>query len=240
MDKDSVYLDAFLMLIFGPDAPSWATAHACKRVQLEKYTALGQLDTVVQFKDGVIAIENKPWAHDQENQVTRYVEWLKKSENYLLVFLSNREPSADSIKLDQLTKLRESNQYRQLSYHEAIFWLQAGFEKTKAIGVRVFVEELIKFIRTRVNRELEMNESNEIGEAILKSPDNIEAAFLINQSWTEAKGRLIDRLRKPLEERCSEHEWQVKFDDFMKTGRKGAGFDFYFYRDQNPLIRLRF
>ncbi len=58
-----------------------------------------------------LAIENKPWAGDQQNQVTDYLDFLKeKYRKFLLVYLSaqGQGPSDWSIKQDDLRKWKDN------------------------------------------------------------------------------------------------------------------------------------
>ncbi|WP_228669743.1 PD-(D/E)XK nuclease family protein [Dickeya parazeae] len=57
-----------------------------------------KIDLLLTFLDGVIAIENKPWAADQENQLRDYALWLNKRERpWTLIYLCNHEPSELSL-----------------------------------------------------------------------------------------------------------------------------------------------
>ena len=93
-----VFLDLFLARI---EAAAWVGSDRCHSVVAEKVIENGRrIDIYLKFDSGVIGIENKPWAGDQNQQLKAYADWLKKDandRNWLLIFFSNRDPSEKSI-----------------------------------------------------------------------------------------------------------------------------------------------
>jgi PD-(D/E)XK nuclease superfamily len=87
--QGSFFLDAFLKIL--SDKSGWeANAKDFLKVELEKQ-ANGQrrIDIYLEFKNGIIGIENKPWASDQDTQLTDYATYLEKTagnKDWLLVF----------------------------------------------------------------------------------------------------------------------------------------------------------
>ena len=87
----------------------------------------GQIDIVIDFDNKFgIAIENKPFAEDQDKQIMRYVEYLetKYSNNYLMIYLSSlgQKPSNKSISQREIKRI--GSKFSILSYLNIKDWLK--------------------------------------------------------------------------------------------------------------------
>lgn len=198
-----LFLDIFLKRIGGAD---WTAGARCLSVEREKRTNKNRrIDVYLEFDNGLIGIENKPWDRDGHRQLWDYAKWLRRAarhrsrQSWLLVYLSNSDPDPCSISLKRREQLKEGRRFVQMNYHEAVEWLEEGAAYTKAPTVRVFVDELVKFIRTNINSELDMSEELQIKETLLASSENLEAAFLIAQSLDAVKRHLISKLKTDIE-----------------------------------------
>lgn len=228
-----LFLDMFLNRIGAAD---WAATSRCQKVSPEKMIDNGRkIDIYVEFDQGLVGIENKPWAGDQPQQLSDYAKWLKKAtSNWILVFLSNREP--DPLSITEEEQKSFPGHFIKMDYHSVIEWLEAGAAKTKALTVRVFIDELVKFIRTHVNGELDMSEELEIRNTVLASKENLEAAFLVAQSLDKVKENLISRLKGDLEKKLGQNyllSW-----DF--SAAKYSGFKILSDKQQNKMLRFEF
>lgn len=242
-----LYLELFLSALWGEDTPrpAWLNASQLKCVQMEKVLdAQRRLDIYVEFEQGAIGIENKPWAGDQWKQLTDYANWLSRASpegNFMLVFLSNRDPSEDSISEGARAKLEEDSRYARLDYSQVIDWLQAGAEKTQSLTVRLFIEQLILFVRLSINQELDMDELNEVSKTIVDSDQNIEAAFHVQRALGSAKDVLIKSLHDELQQFANSKQISLVFDlKQLLRGERFAGFSFYLFCGQDKRKALRF
>lgn len=210
-----VFLDTFLKGI--GTSPAWASAAEDCRVLTEKQ-ANGQrrIDIYLDFpKDGVIGIENKPWAGDQNQQLTDYAAFLKKAagnRKWLLIYLSNRDPSEESIKAVERKELEEVGQFVRLEYVYIIKWLNECACKSKSIVVRIFIEELEKFIQTEINGDLDMSDEQEMKSVILRSTDNLRSAFHVSKAIDSVKKELLENFRKALEVNLTSHSMKLGWD----------------------------
>jgi hypothetical protein len=218
------------------------------QVSLEKQ-ANGQrrIDIYLRFKNGeIIGIENKPWAWDQENQLKDYAEFIKKEangKNWLLIYLSNNDPSNSEYSIDKKHReaLEESGRFIWLDYEGLIEWLEFCSQKSKALVVRVFIEELAKFIRMEINGELDMSEELEVKNIILKSNESIQSAFRISNVIKAAKEDLLMKFRNDLKEKLNANGFELVWDDSMPKGWKSyAGFGVKFNKEQNLYLRFEF
>ncbi len=241
--QGSTFLQAFVEKIC--ISPKWIQSHEYCEVFTEKQ-ANGQrrIDVYLAFKDGLIGIENKPWAGDQERQLIDYAEYLKvsaKSENWLLLYLCNDEPSDESIPKSDRQRLEESGNFLSFNYQQLIDWLEICRAKTKSLNVQIFIEELIKFVRVNVNGELEMSEENEVCATILSSKEKLGSAFQIFKAIDGAKRELLSRFKDDLKSEFDSAGFHLVWDkDLITNWRSGVGFGVKFDERQNVYLRFDF
>ena len=89
-----------------------------------------RIDIWIEFSEFTIAIENKIWAYDQENQLLDYSNFLKRQagEKFLLIYLNpyGLNPSEKSISKKELQNL---GKYVQIwSYKKDLFELMDSWE----------------------------------------------------------------------------------------------------------------
>ncbi len=81
-----------------------------------------RIDVCVSFGGNCLAIENKPYAGDQPNQVRDYLDWLRTCfENHALIYLSpsGEPPSADSVDLTDLQGREDGGHFKIMPYSSA-------------------------------------------------------------------------------------------------------------------------
>jgi PD-(D/E)XK nuclease superfamily len=240
--QGSLFLKEFLKTILG-EGSHWETkANDLVNIVLEKQ-ANGQrrIDIYLEFQNGIIGIENKPWAGCQDNQLSDYADYLQSNsggKNWLLVFLSKRDPENRSITTERRDELENDGRYIQLNYTEIVGWLEICAFKANAPVVRVFIEELAKFIRTYINGEVEMSDANEIKSAVLKSPKALDSAFQIYKAMDDVKKELLKKFRYDLNIGLKEKDFNL-INWTMGTGEKPIGFDVQFC-DIKQSLNLRF
>lgn len=189
-----------------------------------------RIDIHLQFMSGeVIGIENKPWAGDQLNQLSDYAKHLKDQaidKEWLLIYLCNSEPDINSISQDERNKLESQGRILTLTYKELIDWLQQCINITKANVVRVFIEELIKFIKKEINREADMELTNQLSIVI---QNHFDVAMQIANSIDEVKRNLLAKLKLDLSSKALEKgykfNWKNALDSKWST-YSGFGFNF--------------
>lgn len=203
--QGAVFLTAFAKLL----EQEWITGTNDWRVVTEQQ-ANGQrrMDVYLESANGdVIGIENKPWASDQPNQLKDYAEHLKiraGNKNWLLIYLGNNEPTGNSITEQDLEKLERN--FIHIDFHRLVDWLNDCAAQSRALVVRVFIEELAKFVRTNINGELEMSEEQEVIGEIRKSGGSIAAAFHVANAMTAFKRQLLQEFKVELENQLKEKE----------------------------------
>ena len=201
-----------------------------------------RIDIYLESSDGIIGIENKPWAIDQKDQLIDYANYLKEHhERWLLIYLGNGEPSAESITKENRERLTLSGNLICCNFFELSNWLDDCAIKTKALNVRVFVDEFNNFIRRNINGELDMSEEKEVLEEIRKSLSNISAAFHISNAMSKLKQDLLQLLHDQLETKFSENGFLLVWDNGMNSAwMKYTGFGVKFNSQQDKYLRFEF
>lgn len=216
----------------------------CNVVTEKQANGQRRIDIHLTFNEGLIGIENKPWAADQHLQLLDYANHLQESssgKNWLLLYLSNRPPSEDSLPPTKREQLEGDKNFIQCNYHELIEWLDACKAKSKALNVRIFLEELIKFIRININGELEMSEEIETSKTALASKQNLCAFFNILKATHGVRQNLLKNFRDHLENKLNTHGFYIAWDDSMNnTWKSCSGFGVKFLKDQDIYLRFEF
>lgn len=224
----------------------WATAENCESVTLEQLTEHGRrIDIVIRFRGGgLLALENKPWAGDQINQLNDYADYLaaqSTKNQWLLVYLSNREPDKASIDDNRREELEASGNFLRFSFRNAEAWLQEASEKTRAVKVRLFVEDLIQFVRTQVRGDADMSETLEVTQQILSTKESLESSFLISKSLQHVKNNLLERFEVCLENLMTENGFFLEIDlNSLKSGEVYTGFSIWFSKASENRAHLCF
>jgi PD-(D/E)XK nuclease superfamily len=246
-----LFLDGFLTLI------DWHKPPMNCKVQLEKQTFnQRRIDIYLEFDDGngLIGIENKPWAGDQPNQLIAYATYLRAAAQLMpwkLIYFCNQEPSTESFSMKDRDEFEKSGNYLQLTYTEIATWLEHTAAQTKALVVRVYVEELVKFIRKHINREADMSESNEAMTRILSKDHFLPAAFDVSNALPALKNQLILKLKTQLLSAAQGAEgvfidnnlhWNLEKTDWwnVSSTKKYTGFTFWLTTVRFERVALRF
>lgn len=239
-----VFLQLFLEVL-GLDTPSMPRlVHVATESQ-----ANGQrrIDIVVRADDFVIAIENKPWACDQDNQLRDYAAFVRSlpgvGENWRMVYLSNRKPEDRSLRAHERKGMAEDGHLVEVDFRQIAAWVDACAKEARALRIRVFLEELAKFIRRNINRELQMNEAEEVKKVVLASPENIESTMALTQAMSGVRIELLRQLRDGIREqiRRSEQVLQLVWEtDALESFKRYAGIGFKLHGDQDIQLRFEF
>ena len=146
----------------------------------------GQIDILIDFNGKyAIAIENKPFADDQDEQIIRYVDYLQNNynENYTMIYLSafGQPPTDDSLPKNEKEKLE--NKFIIISYQDIRNWLIETFNliNPKSKRLKLLINEFIEYIN------IDFLKINKIRYNMLNQTikENILDAFEIYKIWNE-------------------------------------------------------
>ena len=188
------------------------------RVTLEKQiTDDRRLDIYVDIDERLsLAIENKPWAGDQKNQVRDYLEWLKgQHSRFVLIYLSPRgePPDEYSVRLSALKKLEEGHLFVVMPYHDSGYWedefdgFRTNYSLTRWIADcrrQCDVDKLRWFLREAeiwCEREfggnaMEPVEMETISEFVRSSRQNMETALAVHDAWSRIRDQVCSEALK--------------------------------------------
>lgn len=143
-----------------------------------------RIDIYVKLKGFTIAIENKIWADDQNNQLRDYSTYLeqKSQGNYLLLYLNpyGLEPKPKSIKEKLKESLIEKNKLKIISYKDDIISLINNWLVIcEADNVSHFLKEFKKYLEIKFLGKNTLNMSKEL-RAIIHNNER-EVQQLVNE-----------------------------------------------------------
>ena len=224
--QSSLFLKGFLSLIekSGHDSPiTTGGSHHKVRVDYEvTIENRRKIDLLMTSSEGFIAIENKPWAADQENQLRDYALWLNKRERpWKLIYLCNQDPGEWTLPDNTPEALKQH--IITISWHEVVKWLNECLLHVRAGTVKIFVESLIKYINQSINGEFIMDNSRELSEIIRKDSYSIESAFMIFNQMNEVRNDLFKGFISDLNASFINHPYSIKISD-GDLSKRGTNF----------------
>ena len=193
-----------------------------------------------------LAIENKPYADDQENQVKDYLEYLgeKYDERFLLIYISptGEGPSEWGIRRTGLDKWKDRfaimpyhrDQEEQAEEFDAFRiphslsdWLGECRKNCEVDRLRWFLRDAEIFCqRTFGDQAMTTNSERKAAfDFVLSNLSNLETALAVSESWPDVRDNVCEKFLKGL---CSQIETEVKeklkeFADGMKVGHTYVG-----------------
>jgi hypothetical protein len=174
------------------------------RVEAERrHDGLRQIDLLLRapHNAGGICIENKLFARDQDKQLHDYhtcVRSVFPARAYLMVYLTPQErpPEPHSISSEELSGLRNTDQYINITYYCFITQL---IDDWIALAFPEKVKTFLKDWRSHLNRYLfgcsdtlsTSMAQEEIIKLLLENPALYQAASLIQKAYQPAAGQLL-------------------------------------------------
>lgn len=164
-------------------------------VRTEVPITRGRLDILIGMKNLTIAIENKPWAGDQNEQLKTYFAHFDKlgRGRYLVLYLTREgtEPSEQSLCKSAQHDRIGTGQLRLCAYSGEIQrWLEKCRLRCRADRVSTFLDEFCRYIRTTLEGIKDKTMSDHLVDEIAGSAEKVSAAMQV--------AFLIDSLRKKL------------------------------------------
>ena len=169
-----IFLQAFIDLLsnnFPHDLSSCRVARETSTAYISNNQR--RMDITLKFADEFeIAIENKPWDHEQKNQLQDYQEHLtrKYGEKFCLVYISGDGSPPVSITSDLKEKMLADGRLVVLTYAKhaekgsLLQWLESCYKECKAEKIRSFIKDFITYIEGEFENSYEDGEDGEDGE----------------------------------------------------------------------------
>jgi len=169
--QGDVFLRKFLEVLENFVKPEWLSFEnlALSQVKIEREHSTNnnrKIDIFLKFPEGVVAIENKLWAGEQEKQLEDYARYLEgMGDKFLLIYLDGLGRKAESIKQNLKEELKEKKKFIELSYGEFLLtWLRECLKECEADKVRWFLRDFISWIEENFEGEVKDERSEERGD----------------------------------------------------------------------------
>jgi hypothetical protein len=110
---------------------------------------LRRIDILADFGDSGLAIENKPWAGDQEDQISDYVSQLERqcAGKFVIVYLTRNAAKPTSLKSEEADRLLHEKKLLLWAYQgDLSSWLKQCYKECEAESVRVFLRNFVEYI----------------------------------------------------------------------------------------------
>ena len=188
-----------------------------------------RLDVAVHIDDRhCLAIENKPYAGDQENQIRDYLAWLRKRyERFLLIYLSPRgeAPSDYSVKRDDLPNDddKAAATFKIMPYHRTeggaedddfeLFridfgladWLRECRQHCDVERLRWFLREAETFCERQFGGStMTTGEHQIIKDFVLADDHNLTTAYAIQRAWPEIYAAVCSQFLETIAKRLKD------------------------------------
>jgi hypothetical protein len=217
--------DLFLRLFFSEIDIAYPSDTNRIEVDFEVATNKSRrIDIVVTFDNHFgLAIENKPWAYDQNKQLSDYAKHMesKFGENWCLIYLSGTDsnPKEDSATFAQIAEWKSKNQYQKINFRHIVEWLKNCEARCKADHVRHFLRDFIDYCENEFLGETNMVDADFINDYALKDKENLELALAFGQQMNAIKEKLFEKFLKDLESALS-----VALPDWKFWREHGLGY----------------
>lgn len=155
--------------------------------------SLRRIDIKIRFGNQFgLAIENKPWANDSEDQLRDYAKHLqnKYKDNWRLVYLSGdgSDPSKHSANKMEIAEWEDK--YQKKNFEFIVDWLKKCEMQCQATRVRHFLKDFIEYCQKIFLGEVNQVDANVVKKFILEE-QNFELAEVVSRQFIEIKKQLI-------------------------------------------------
>lgn len=227
----------------------------------EKITG-GRIDIILEDKNQIIIIENKPGYQDQPLQLIRYSNYAKTRRKPFKIFyltLDGRNIQEDEDHtLDELSvkgrniHFSKKHEYKEL-HNECVYypisfkknikeWIDKCLEKTR--GIPIIYQTLFQYLNTIkaiTNQPINDKMSTEIVDIILKDEDNFENYKVLFDSYNSVIKEVINNtVISVLHSIAEEFELELFVDDNFENGNIFTGFHFNNEKMNEKNVRIRF
>jgi hypothetical protein len=185
-----------------------------------------RIDILVQSSARMLAIENKPSAVDQPDQIARYLDFLDSSSlsEFQLVYLtpSGAPPSPLSISERDLRKRLGKKQVCLWAYrNELLVWLDKCRSACRADRVATFIDEFSGHVRKTFEGMRNMSDQDQLLAEVMRSNETVAAAMEVIIAAPAIRSRLTSMARGQVEEIARSEEWTLTWN---MSERRWTGF----------------
>jgi hypothetical protein len=222
--QGTAFLQAFFE-VFGINGVGRAAVATCARTEVITHSIpsnLRRIDILVRCGRFVLAIENKPFADFQEDQVPDYCGHLEKiaKGGFAIVILKGWSGQAPADQL--IVGGQRDERILDSDYSQVVEWLGLSLDRCHADRVSEFLDHFRTFVETEILGGVSMREQKMILEAV-KGADRQRAALDIIAAAETLFRDLHNGLYAALRRR-KKRGWVVRND---RQGRAGRNSSYY-------------
>jgi len=202
-----------------------------------------RIDIKITWDKRAIAIENKPWAGDQQYQIRDYIKEISNYDDWHLIYISGtgHDPLPYSISEQDLIEYKTKGKVTVISYTNLVSWLNDCMADCQSERFRWFLGEFKLYLLAEFKGEKDMQERKLIVEEALKNSDRLKAALEVSKAMIDIKERLLEKLKVQLEEGIKKLGLNWKLVDWdVQLLDKDGGFTFDFNLPEKQQYFLRF
>lgn len=215
--QGNLFLDVFVKTFCDKEIDTTRSINICEKTIKYSSDYNRRLDIYIEVDDFTIAIENKIWADDQNNQLLDYATYLERvtNGNYLLLYLNpyGKDPESKSITEEQKNILIDQKKFNVISYkHDIINLINSWLVVCEADNVSHFLKEFKKYLEIKFLGKNTLNMSKEL-RAIIHANER-EVQLLVNE-YNQIENEVLIKLNtvgKELNEVNPEKDSEVEID----------------------------
>ena len=213
------------------NAVSWPVLDRCRITTITEREIVDarRIDISVEIIDAngdgfCLAIENKPFADDQQNQVVDYLKFLESqyADRFLLVYLSPNGEGPSDRSIDRGALQGWKKRFAIMAYSagpaerkdefegmripfDLADWLRECRKTCDVDRMRWFLREVETFChKTFGGPVTTTSERKEVRDFILASDDNVRTAIAVAEAWPETRDEVVRRFLKALRDRLAD------------------------------------
>lgn len=173
--QGNIFLEVFVRKFYAKEIDIKNSINICEKTISDNR----RIDIYIEFKEIIIAIENKVWADDQDNQLKDYATYLEKKSNgnYLLLYLNpyGSDPLPKSIPDELKNTLIEHDKLKIISYkNDIIDLINQWLVLCEAENVSHFLKEFKKFLEIKFLGKNTLNMSKDLRTIIYNNEQEVE------------------------------------------------------------------
>ncbi len=225
-----LFLQAFLECLNQPkgaplSTPDWSFVDETATVTVtteRAITDLRRIDVSVEIRTRTasfcLAFENKPYAHDQPNQVSDYLVFLEQTydQRFLLIYLcpTGEAPSEESAPAKELAE-RWTGRFAIMPFYESdedwqdglartpksfAAWLEECRRRCEVDRLRWFLHDAELFCARKFGGKamVDNSERQAVLEFVMSAPEKLKTALAVYECWPDIRddvcGRFLSRL----------------------------------------------
>ena len=190
--QGNLFLNEFVKAFYNKEIDTKHSINICEK----RITDNKRIDVYIELNGLTIAIENKIWADDQQNQLKDYTTFLDQQSNgnYLLLYLNpyGSEPRSKSIDSDTKENLIKQEKFKIISYkNDIINLINNWLIICEADNVSYFLKEFKKYLEIKFLGKNTLNMSKDLRTIIENNKREVQQLV---KEYRDIENEVINKL----------------------------------------------